>query len=77
MEITIGVQHSARDLVLESEQSAEEIASTVRTALSKGDKGGILELADSRGKLVIVPVSTLGYVEIGPEEPRRVGFGTL
>jgi hypothetical protein len=36
-----------------------------------------LRLTDDKGRQVIVPGGALGYVEIGAEEVRRVGFGAL
>jgi len=74
VEVKIGVQYAARELALESSQSAEEITAAVTTALSKG---GALNLVDEKGRRVIVPVDKLAYVEIAEQEPRRVGFGTL
>lgn len=73
MEIKIGVQQTAREIVLESEQSPEEIDAAVRTALADG---GILSLEDDKGRRVIVPADRLAYVEISPATSRRVGFGT-
>ena len=73
MEIKIGVQQTAREIVLESEQSPEEIDTAVRTALADG---GILSLEDDKGRRVIVPADRLAYVEISPATSRRVGFGT-
>ncbi|NMR19013.1 DUF3107 domain-containing protein [Cellulomonas fimi] len=74
MEITIGVQNLARELVVESDQTAEEVAEAVSAALAGNPA---LELLDSRGRRVIVPTSSIGYVEIGTEEQRRVGFGAI
>lgn len=74
MEITIGVQNLPRELVIESDQTPDEVAAAV-TAAFAGNKA--LELLDSRGKRVIVPIASIGYVEIGSEEQRKVGFGTL
>jgi hypothetical protein len=34
-------------------------------------------LNDSRGGQVIVPADKIGFVEIGEQAERRVGFGTL
>jgi hypothetical protein len=73
VEITIGVQNVARELVVETDQAADDVAKVVRTAL---DAGAALEFTDTRGRRVIVPAGTVGYVEIG-EEPRKVGFHTI
>lgn len=75
MEVKIGVQHAAREILLESAQSAEEIATAVRDALAAED--GLLTLTDERGRQVLVPAGRLAYVEIGETEARRVGFGAM
>jgi len=72
MEIRIGLQNTARELAFESKQTAAEIESSVEAALSSGSKQ--LKLADEKGRVFIVPVDALAYVEIGAEEARRVGF---
>ena len=72
MEIKIGVQHTAREVSLESSDSHDAIAKKITTAL---DKGGLLSLEDDKGRLVIVPVEKIAYVEIGAGTSRRVGFG--
>jgi hypothetical protein len=71
MEIKIGVQHSPRELVVESAESPEEIEKQVADALA-GD--GLLVLTDSRGRRVLVPVARLTYVEIGGGVSGQVGF---
>jgi hypothetical protein len=75
VDITIGVQHLARELVIESAQTSEEVAGAVQAALVDGK--AFLELRDSRGRRLIVPTASIGYVEIGSEEKGRVGFGSL
>ncbi len=74
MEITIGVQNLSRELVVETDQTVDELAAAVAAALAGAPA---LELTDSRGRRVIVPTSSIGYVEIGSEIQRRVGFGTV
>ncbi|KSW30049.1 DUF3107 domain-containing protein [Cellulomonas sp. B6] len=75
MEITIGVQHLARELTLESDLTADEVAATVQAALT--DKTPTIELTDTRGRRLIVPTAALGFVEIGAETKGRVGFGSI
>lgn len=72
MEIKIGVQNVAREIVLESTEDAESVAKVVGEAITTGNE---LRLKDEKGRLIIVPGGALGYVEIGAEEARRVGFG--
>jgi hypothetical protein len=73
VEVKIGVQHAARELVVESTQSRDGVVESVRSALVDAD--GLLELADDRGRTVLVPTAKLAYVEIGEDSARRVGFG--
>ncbi|MDQ1642964.1 MAG: hypothetical protein QOJ90_2315 [Actinomycetota bacterium] len=75
MEVKIGVQNAARELVLDSDQTTEEITKAVSAAL-RGDKQ-VLSLADQSGRMIVVPADKLAYVEIGEPETRRVGFGAL
>jgi len=72
VEVKIGVQYAPRELVLESTETADEIAEAV-TAAVKSDQG-TLSLQDDRGRRVIIPVNKLAYVEIGESVVRGVGF---
>lgn len=72
MEVKIGVQNVAREIVLDSAQSADEIAALVDTAVAAG---GVLRLTDTGGRTVVVPTSVLGYVDAGGAAERKVGFG--
>jgi Protein of unknown function (DUF3107) len=74
VEVKIGVQNVAREIVVESEQSPEEIEALVTAALTKG---GLLSLVDDAGRRVIVPVATIGYVDLGAVKKGSVGFGTI
>ncbi|HET9827677.1 MAG TPA: DUF3107 domain-containing protein [Nocardioidaceae bacterium] len=72
MEVKIGVQNASRELVLESSESADDVAKAVSEALAGSD--GILTLADTKGRRVLVPVDKLAYVEIGTTSSGTVGF---
>ena len=72
MEVKIGVQYAARELVLESVQTPAEVEKAVTEALS--DESGILNLVDEKGRRVIVPISKVAYVEIAEAVTRKVGF---
>ncbi len=75
MEVKIGVQFATRELVLESSQTADEVAKAVDEAL-RADIG-VLTLVDEKGRRVLVPADKLAYVEIAETEQRRVGFGAM
>jgi hypothetical protein len=74
VEVKIGVQHSPRELVLESTQSQEEIQQLVSDALSSGE--GLLSLDDEKGRRIVVPAKLISYVEIAQADVRRVGFAS-
>ncbi|HEY9439169.1 MAG TPA: DUF3107 domain-containing protein [Streptomyces sp.] len=75
MEVKIGVQHTPREIVLESGLSAEDVESAVGDALS--GKARLLSLTDDKGRKVLVPADRIAYVEIAESSTRRVGFGAL
>ncbi|AWB88706.1 DUF3107 domain-containing protein [Homoserinimonas hongtaonis] len=72
MDIRIGIINSARELNFESSQTAAEIQALVAKAVDSDAK--YFSLADDKGSLYLVPVASFGYIEIGAETPRRVGF---
>ena len=72
IEVKIGVQYSPREISLEVEMTADEIRAMVEQAVSDN---GVINITDVRGRQILVPVSTFSYIEIGPPEARRVGFG--
>ncbi len=74
MEVKIGVRDVAREVVLESDLSPDQVAEAVGAAVSGGT---MLQLKDDKGRVVLIPGGLVGYVEIGAPESRRVGFGTL
>ncbi len=74
MEVKIGVRHAPRELVLESNQTPDQVQAAVTEALATG---GVLSLVDDKGRRVLVPVAQLAFIEIGEGSNRRVGFGTL
>jgi hypothetical protein len=72
VEVKIGVQFAQRELVIDTDLSGDDVAAEVSKALT--GEGGVLELADSRGRRVLVPVDKLAYVELGTPAPGQVGF---
>jgi hypothetical protein len=75
VEVKIGVVYAPRELVVDTEQSAED----VHKALSKAIvDGGVFSLTDDeKGTTVVVPVDKVAYLEIAKPDDRKVGFGRL
>jgi hypothetical protein len=72
VDIRIGILNSPRELSFESSQPAAEIQKAVAAAIEKG--APLLSLTDDKGKHFIVPTTAIGYVEIGSDSARRIGF---
>ncbi len=72
VEVRIGVQNVSREVVIESTDSAAQVASAVQASV---EKGTALTLTDDKGRQVIVPAAVIAYVQIGESEKRGVGFG--
>ncbi|MDR1152688.1 MAG: DUF3107 domain-containing protein [Bifidobacteriaceae bacterium] len=75
MDITIGIKHVARELTIQSLDTMETLRGTIAAALA--DSSGTLTLIDDHERVTIIPSQAIGYVQIGPEGPRRVGFGAV
>ncbi|GGT28542.1 DUF3107 domain-containing protein [Nonomuraea spiralis] len=73
MEVKIGVRSVHRELIVETDLSAEQVEEEIRNAMSV-DRG-VFAITDVKGRRVVVPVASLGFVEIGEDESRPVGFG--
>ncbi len=72
MEVKIGVQYAARELVIDTTLSADDVEKMVAKAVTSRD--GLLSMVDEKGRRVLVPVGVLAYVEIADANPRSVGF---
>jgi Protein of unknown function (DUF3107) len=72
VEVTIGVQNVARELSVETDDSAEEVAAAVEAAMTDG---GVLRLVDTKGRTVLVPGRAVGWIQVGESEKGKVGFG--
>ena len=71
VEVKIGVQQTARELVIETDNTSEGVATLVSEALAAD---GVLTLTDTKGKVTVVPAAKLAYVEIGRSTAGPVGF---
>jgi hypothetical protein len=72
VEVKIGVVYAPRELVVETEQSPEDVEKSLSKAIVNG---GIFSLVDEKGHRVAVPVDKIAYLEIAKPDDRKVGFG--
>jgi len=71
MEIKIGVQHVAREIVVDSALEAPEAVELITAAMSSGSP---LTLTDPKGNVTVDPAGIIGYPAVGAEQKRAVGF---
>jgi hypothetical protein len=71
VEVKIGVQNAARELIVETDETADAVEKLVADALSAET---LLSLTDQKGRRVVVPAAKIAYVEIGPRTIGQVGF---
>ena len=73
MEVTIGVQNVAREVVFESDRERGRGRRGRRARRSR--RAPSCTLTDDKGRQLLVPAAVLGYVQIGESDKRGVGFG--
>lgn len=72
MEVKIGVTNIAREITVEPEITPLQVEEALAEALKTS---GALRLEDARGRVILVPAASIGYVDIGETSKGRVGFG--
>jgi hypothetical protein len=76
VDVRIGIVQTMKEIevVLPEDADRSQVVSSIESTLASPE--GVLQLTDRRGRLVVVPVARIAYVEVGaPEAERRVGFG--
>jgi len=74
VEIKVGIRQVNREIVVESHRSAADVQRDFAEAL---ESSGLLTLTDEHGRKVLIPAEAIGYLDIGEENARRVGFGSV
>ncbi len=72
VEVKIGVQNVARELSVDTDQSADEVQAALAAAVKDG---GVFTLSDTKGRSVVVAADKVAYLSIEAETGRKVGFG--
>jgi len=76
MEVKLGVTDNPKELEVDIDQSADEVAKIVESALANETRV-VLWLTDSRGHRVGIPTDKLAYIEMSDDNPeKRVGFAS-
>lgn len=72
MEVKIGIQQAAREIVVDTDESSDAVEKTVADALVS--ESGLISLTDTKGRKVLVPAAKVAYIEIGGGVSGQVGF---
>jgi hypothetical protein len=76
VEIKVGIQHVNREIVVETNKSASDVERAFESAIGKGGPD-VFTLTDERGRKVLIPADRIAYLDIGEENARHVGFGSV
>jgi Protein of unknown function (DUF3107) len=77
VEVKIGIQSIPRELVVDTDATAEEIERDLAAALAVAGGKGILALTTQKGGRVLVPADKVAFIEFSTDQARRVGFGNI
>jgi Protein of unknown function (DUF3107) len=77
VEVKIGIQSIPRELVVDTDASAEGIERDLAAALGVKDGTAIFALSTQKGGRVLIPADKIAFVEFGGDQSRRVGFGNI
>lgn len=74
MQIKIGFIHNAREIVLETKETQDELAKKIESFLGNAAGEETLTLESAKGARVILVREKVAYVELGSEAKNSVGF---
>jgi hypothetical protein len=74
VEVKIGIQSVPRELVVETDATADEVERDLAAALA-GE--GVFSISTQKGGRLVVPADKIAYVEFSTDQARRVGFGNI
>lgn len=70
--IRIAVANVNSELTFESADNSKDVKAAIDSAIASK---GTLSLTDTKGREFLIPADKIGFVEIGEQSERRVGFG--
>ena len=77
VEVKIGIQSIPRELIVDTDATAEEVERDLTAALAAQDGKGLFALTTQKGGRVLVPADKIAFIEFSTDQARRVGFGNI
>jgi hypothetical protein len=75
VEVKIGIQSVPRELIVDTDASAEDVEQELVTALEKPH--GVFAVSVRTGGRLLVPADKVAFLEFSVSDTRRVGFGNI
>jgi hypothetical protein len=77
VEVKIGIQSIPRELLVDTDATAEEVERDLNAALAAPDGKAVLALTTQKGGRVLIPADKIAFIEFSTDQARRVGFGNI
>jgi hypothetical protein len=77
VEVKIGIQSVPRELVVETDATAEDVERDLAAALAAADGKAVFALTTQKGGRILVPADKVAFIEFSTDQARRVGFGNI
>jgi Protein of unknown function (DUF3107) len=77
VEVKIGIQSVQRELIVDTDATAEEVERDLTAALTDESGQAVFALTTQKGGRVLVPAAKIAFVEFSTDQARRVGFGNI
>jgi hypothetical protein len=77
LEVKIGIQSIPRELVVDTDTSADEIERALAAALNGPADESVFAIDTVKGGRLLIPAGKIAFIEFSPDQARRVGFGNI
>ena len=71
MEVKIGITDIPREVNIDTTATAEELTAMLREAVQSSS---LLELADEKGRRILIPGNRIAYLDLGSPSSRTVPY---
>jgi hypothetical protein len=75
VEVKIGIQSVLRELVVDTDSSAQEVEQNLAAALEQSH--AVFAISARNGGRLLIPADKVAFLEFSGSESRKVGFGNI